>query len=255
MEVRAQRPLELDTWYHVRIVWDGVFDGGLRLYRLDASSGQMISQVVLDDLDPESKKNLQARIQGLQMPVALPDILSSDGQRIYMKSQVFDMEGKRQQLGPHSAGFPQQASVQGGPQAHIFCPTGFLDDTMWHRTYWVYGRSFAGGHGGYHQAGRFAPSGKILVTDETNVYGFGRKPQYYRWSTTIEHQLFAASKKAPKIEPPATARKEGAKQRRGGKKPGAKKPGFHVKHIWNGDVKLFACHGACRQYAVRSRPP
>ena len=45
--------------------------------------------------------------------------------------------------------------------------------------------------GGYYQAGKFAPSGRILVFDEENVYGYGRKPQYLRWTTTLEHQLFA----------------------------------------------------------------
>ena len=73
---------------------------------------------------------------------------------------------------------------------------GFLDDTWFHRSYWVYGRSFAGGHNGYYQAGKYTPSGRILVADDSNVYGFGRKPQYLKWTTTIEHQLFSASKKA-----------------------------------------------------------
>jgi hypothetical protein len=128
------------------------------------------------------------------MPVGLPDILSCDGNKIYMKSQAFDLEGNRLELGPHSGDPAGQGSVQGGETAHLFSPTGFLDDTWWHRTYWVYGRSFAGGHAGYHQAGKFAPSGRILVFDDSTVYGFGRKPQYYRWTTPLEYQLFAAPK-------------------------------------------------------------
>jgi hypothetical protein len=73
---------------------------------------------------------------------------------------------------------------------------GFLDDTWFHRSYWVYGRSFAGAHNGYFQAAKYTPAGRILVADENNVYGFGRKPQYLKWTTTIEHQLFSANKKA-----------------------------------------------------------
>ncbi|GAF84245.1 unnamed protein product [marine sediment metagenome] len=34
------------------------------------------------------------------MPVALPDVLSSDGQYVYMRSQRSDMEGMRQEIGP-----------------------------------------------------------------------------------------------------------------------------------------------------------
>ena len=75
---------------------------------------------------------------------------------------------------------------------------GYLDDTWFHRAYWVYGRSFAGGHAGYHQAGKYAPAGRILVSDGENVYGFGRNPEYLKWTTTIEHQLFRTSKNPPK---------------------------------------------------------
>jgi hypothetical protein len=35
------------------------------------------------------------------------------------------------------------------------------------------------------------------VFDDSRVYGFGRKPQYYRWTTPIEHHLFAADKTLP----------------------------------------------------------
>jgi hypothetical protein len=45
-------------------------------------------------------------------------------------------------------------SEQQGDDLHLFCPTGFLDDSLWHRTYWGYGRAWASGAGGYHQAGR-----------------------------------------------------------------------------------------------------
>ncbi|MGB2823493.1 MAG: PQQ-binding-like beta-propeller repeat protein, partial [Phycisphaerae bacterium] len=188
-------------------------DGGLRLHRLDAKTGRQISETVLDDLDPNTGKSLQERIQVLNMPVALPDILSSDGRHLYMKSQVFDMKGKRLDLGPHSGQPAEQGSVQGGETAHVFCPSGFLDDSWWHRTYWVYGRSFAGGHAGYYQAGKFTPSGRILTFDDANVYAFGREPQYYKWTAPLEHHLFAASREAPGVEklvPKAAARRGAA---------------------------------------------
>jgi hypothetical protein len=76
---------------------------------------------------------------------------------------------------------------------------GFLDDTWFHRSYWVYGKNFAGGHNGYYQAGKFTPSGRILCVDDKNVYSFARKPQYYKWTTPLEHHLFAAPKEAPQV--------------------------------------------------------
>ncbi|MFW6169562.1 MAG: LamG-like jellyroll fold domain-containing protein, partial [Planctomycetota bacterium] len=168
-------------------------DGGLRLCRLDARSGRLLSEKVLDDTDPESGKNIQTHVQRLTMPVALPDILASDGKRLYMRSQVFDMQGNRKNIAPHGAGeVGAHAAVQEGPQAHLFASNGFLDGTWFHRSYWLYGRSFEGGWNSYYLAGRQAPAGKILVLDDTHVYGFGRKMKYYRWTVPLEFQLFAS---------------------------------------------------------------
>ena len=167
-------------------------DGGLRFYKLDAKTGKVLVQTTVNETDPETGKNLAERHQILNMPVGLTDVLSCDDDFVYMRSQKFDHNGNRVGLGPHSGSPASQGSVQKGDGVHLFSPTGFLDGDWFHRSYWVYGRSFAGGHGGYYQAGKFAPSGRILVHDNDTVYGFGRKPQYLRWTTTIEHQLFSA---------------------------------------------------------------
>jgi outer membrane protein assembly factor BamB len=174
-------------------------DGGLRMMRLDLASGRKLSETIMDEKNPDTGNNMQEKLQILQMPVGLPDILSSDGEHVFMKSQKFDFEGNRLEIGPNSGDFAKQASKQRGPDAHIFAPMGFLDDTWFHRSYWVLGQSFAGGHGGYYQAGRFAPSGRILVNGNGYVYGYGRKPQYLRWTTVLEHQLFAADQNPPEI--------------------------------------------------------
>ncbi|MBL7223492.1 MAG: PQQ-binding-like beta-propeller repeat protein [Candidatus Brocadiae bacterium] len=175
-------------------------DGGIHFYRLDAKTGRVLSHQQYDAQDPTTGKELQARHQTLQMPVALPDVLSSDGERVYMRSQVLDREGKRLALGPHSGQPAGQGAVQRGAEAHLFAPYGFLDSEWFHRSYWVVGRSFSGGHAGYHQAGRFAPAGRILAADEKTVYGYARKPQYLRWTTTLEYHLFATSREAPEVK-------------------------------------------------------
>lgn len=89
--------------------------------------------------------------------------LKADDKFVYMRSQKFDLEGNRLEIGPISGDFVKQGSAQRGEGVHLFAPMGFLDDSWFHRSYWVMGRSFAGGHGGYYQAGRFAPSGDIMV--------------------------------------------------------------------------------------------
>ena len=188
-------------------------DGGLRFIRLDAATGRKLAEVVYDDKDPETGGDFQDRHKSLQMPVGLNDILSSDGKMMYLRSQKILPDGNRIEIGPISANFALQAGEQQGDGRHLFAPMGFLDDSWFHRSYWIYGKNFAGGHGGYFQAGKFTPEGRILVHDDKNVFGYSRLPQYYKWTTTMEHQLFSASKDAPDVDLKTVAGAEG-----GGKK-------------------------------------
>ena len=205
-------------------------DSGLRLWRLDAATGKVLSETVLDDRESTSGKTLQSYVSWLNMPTALPDILSSDDRFVYMRSQPFKFDGSRLPLLP----MPRKADADNGavvpeqrPEySHLFCPTGFTDDTGWHRSYWLYGSTFVSGWQGYFLAGKTAPAGRLLVFNDTTVYGFGRKPQYYRWSTPMEDQLFATDKAAP----PASelpAKQDGS-------------PTFRVKFHWTQDLPLLA---------------
>jgi len=153
-------------------------DGGMRLCRLDVETGKLLSEKVLNDRDPKTGGDLQKHIKGLNMPVALPDILASDGEHLYMRSQTMDLEGNRAALGGKT-----------GPN-HLFTAYGFTDDSWFHRTYWVFGDSFSGGIGGYGN-GKKNPAGRILVANKANVFGYGRKPSYYRWSSIVDYHLFA----------------------------------------------------------------
>jgi outer membrane protein assembly factor BamB len=176
-------------------------DGGLRFFKLDAASGSKLAEELYDDKDPETGRDLQERLQTLQMPVGLNDILSSDGKWTYLRTQKIGPDGKRVEIGPVSGNAVQQGASQRGEGAHLFAPMGFLDDSWFHRSYWVYGRSFAGGHNGYYQAGKYTPAGRILVFNNDKVFGYGREPQYYKWTTTMEHQLFSADRSAPDVAP------------------------------------------------------
>ena len=185
-------------------------DGGMRLCRLNVETGKLLSEKVLNDRDLEGG-DLQKHIKGLNMPVALPDILSSDGEHLFMRSQAMDLEGNRAALGGKT-----------GP-SHLFASYGFTDDSWFHRTYWVFGDAYSGGVGGYGNGKKY-PAGRILVTDGANVYGYGRKPSYYRWSSIVDYQLYATPRPGgggattPK-QPAAAARrgKKGSKGSSGGK--------------------------------------
>ncbi|MFN0077372.1 MAG: PQQ-binding-like beta-propeller repeat protein [Prosthecobacter sp.] len=172
-------------------------DDGLWFYRLDAKTGAMKVKTHYDDRDPDTGGDLNDRHKTLQMPVALNDILSSDGKWTFLRTQKIGTDGVRVEVGPISGEFDKQAGAHKGEGSHLFAPMGFLDDSNFHRSYWVYGKSFAGGHGGYFQAGKYAPAGRILVHDDKNVYSYGREAQYYKWTTTMEYTLFATPKAPP----------------------------------------------------------
>jgi outer membrane protein assembly factor BamB len=163
-------------------------DGGIRFLRLDPVTGRKLGEVVWDEKDPESGKNMQIHVRGLHMPVALSDVLSSDGTHIYMRSQKIDVEGKRLEIPVEGV------DNQPAEGSHLFCQIGFLDDSWFHRSFWTFGRRVNGGYGGWFQAGRVVPAGRILVFDDQQVYGYGRKPQYYVNASVLEHHLFAARK-------------------------------------------------------------
>jgi len=219
-------------------------DGGLRLLRLNPATGALIAERVLDDRDPATGKNLQVIMSGLNMAVAMPDLLVWDGKYVYMKSQRFTPDGVREQL--ETPTLP--ASAQRGDDAHLFCPTGLLDDTWWHRSYWVFGRVWKSGAGGYSQAGHFAPAGRPMVFDDARVYGYGREPQYYRWTTPMEYQLFATARQPRHIVPappkpgakgePGKKGKAAPKQKR--KKRKARRPLGRIALDWTQKVPILA---------------
>jgi len=220
-------------------------DGGLRLLRLEPETGRLIAETIMDDRDPDSGQNLQILIKTLNMPVALPDVLSSDDKYVYMRSQRFDLNGIRQEIEVPTL----DVSEQQGEGPHLFCPTGFLDDVWWHRSYWLYGRVFKSGAGGYHQAGRVVPAGRPMVFNDTTVYGYGRKPQYYRWTTPMEYQLFATAKQPEQVsltsqkatqEPRSTRQARQKKQATAKKKQKASKaPATRIVCDWTQDVPVL----------------
>ena len=177
-------------------------DGGIHLLRLDAVTGRKLSETILDETDPTTGEGLQAKTRTLNMPVALPDVLSCDGRYVYMRSQKFDLDGTRPAIPtPHDDPTRHPAN-QAGDDVHLFCPTGLLDGSWFHRGYWLYGKTFSSGCDYWFRAGRFVPAGRLLVFDDQTVYGYGRKPNLFVWTPVLEYHLFAADKfsKAERIE-------------------------------------------------------
>jgi len=184
---------------------------------------------VLDEKRPGTDDNLQTAIKGHNIPVALPDVLSSDGEHLFMRTQQFDLDGNRAEVAPLSSNQVVQAANQVGP-LHLFSPIGFLDGSWWHRAYWVYGSRFAMGAGGYSQTGKFAPAGRILAMNESGVYGYGREPRYFTWTTPLEYRLFGAERQLKQRQVPVGRARRG-KQRN-------TTPGTAPVVRWSGAVPL-----------------
>ncbi len=183
-------------------------DNGMTLYRLNPLTGKVLSSEKMDAADPTTGKSLQSYVSILDMPVASPDILSSEGDLVFMRSQPFNLEGKRQRV-EHIDVRQQQ-----GDDAHLFVPNGFLDDDWWHRSFWVYGRSVQGGPS-YWETGNATPSGKLMVLDEENLYIFGRQQEYWRWTAPTEYRLFSVERSMPRapVKPVQTKKNRAPKIR------------------------------------------
>jgi outer membrane protein assembly factor BamB len=126
-------------------------DGGMRLYKLDAATGRQLQVATLEV--PQEKRDA-----GVASGGQLPDVLSSDGQSVFLRSARFDT-----QLVQQKSNVP-----------HLWSSVGFLDDSWWHRTYWQIGTAMSSGWGGWPKAGQQVPAGRLLVTDGSRVFGFGR---------------------------------------------------------------------------------
>jgi hypothetical protein len=162
-------------------------DGGIVLARLDAVSGRELSRTVVDSRDPETGHQphpLARPAPGFSMSGALNDVLSAQQGSIFMRHLRFTPDGD-----------PQEQTLP-----HLHSPAGFLDDSWWHRTYWLVGTEMHGGWAGWPTMGTRVPSGRLLVLDAANVYGFGRD-RYHRDGSHVglggaRYRLFARSRAA-----------------------------------------------------------
>lgn len=193
-------------------------DGGMRLVRLDCGTGELLSETVMDDTDPRTGKNLQTIMARKAVPVGNSDILSYGPEHIYMGAQKFSLEGKRLDL-DLAAGKERD---QMGEGRHLFCPTGFLDEVWFHRTYWIYGKNAGEGHGEYPVPRNFTTTGRIMVFDKSRIYSFFAHNVGNNINPRTYYSLYSADKDDFSVTD--TVRKKGkAKQR---------KPARRIRYIW-----------------------
>jgi hypothetical protein len=166
----------------------------MRLALLDPVTGRKISETVLDENDPATGKNLQTLIQAKYMPIANDDILSSDGERVYMQEQNFDMQGKRIVVGPTLPAGRKNVQTGSPGKRHLFCQTGLLDDVWYHRSYLLYAQDCGEGWGAYAGARSSNPAGRVMVLDESRAYAFRANPLGNMLHPRTTYHLYAADK-------------------------------------------------------------
>jgi len=179
-------------------------DGGLQMYRVKPETGEVISHSTFDGKADDGRVLTGAEEKRL---VGLPDVLSASGDCVFMRAGVFRLEGDKitRKLLPggkvtrYSRGPRPAERIQGEALPHLFSSYGFLDDSWFHRSYWVYGELCSHRHG-YAGKGKRSPAGRILVCDDRNVYGFGRLKKYFNWTTPMEYRLFAEPKKGSVVK-------------------------------------------------------
>ena len=191
-------------------------DGGMVLYRLDLETGDVLAERPIFSRDPETGEQPDEPMM-FEMPGALPDVLASDGELVSMRHLAFD----RVTLEPRTAG------------KHVYSPAGFLNGDWWHRTYWIDGTHFYSGYIGWYFAGHEAPAGRLLAFTDTELYGYGYLPSYYRGSTGRKYNLFALDRAAQPEQPPADYRRANRDYpHRGGGK-------FRISYQWSQNVPLL----------------
>ena len=125
-------------------------DGGICLYAVRLETGEVHHRTAVSTTGRAGAGQIR---QG-----ALPDILSVQGETLWMRHVGVDRD-----LAPVK------------PRPHLFAPSGFLDDTWWHRTYWVYGTEIGGGYTHWPLVGNVSPAGRLLAFDDGKlIYGYGR---------------------------------------------------------------------------------
>ncbi|MCX7017211.1 MAG: PQQ-binding-like beta-propeller repeat protein [Candidatus Sumerlaeota bacterium] len=210
-------------------------DGGIYLYRLDPATGAEVSQTDIYNLDPNTGKQTGKEPMGkFNMEGVGTDILSGDGNSVFLKYMQFDADGKQVQEN----------------KPHLFSMTNLLGEEWFIRSYWLLGSEIGAGWSGWASAAQKAPYGRILSFDDTRVYGYGRKtvqsgPTGHRADA---YHLFSMNRNAPV---------EGAGAATDGKrsKGGAKKTPAASRYLWSNDDSLVVRAMTLARPGSASLPP
>ena len=199
-------------------------DGGMYLYKLDLATGNPLLAKHYYGRDPKTGERVSFYtpfdgevLPDRELPGLLPDVLSSDSRHLYMRSVPMD----------------RQFHIQDREYVpHLFGSMGFLEDSWWERTYWIYGSHFYSGARGHGYAKTLYPGGRILVFDDEFVYG------YREASLGANEQGIFRVEKSPEFVDVAAIASQA--QRRGTQSKRVKAAGSgrqqEIKYVWRNGI-------------------
>jgi len=129
-------------------------DGGMRLCRISAARGELVSERHLVGEVGKTKQSGEF----------LPDILSGADDGFYMRHAKFDYE----------------TLADRPTDSHLWSPTGFLDFSWFHRTYWLFG-DWYGRTWPLNEREMPVAAGRLLSIDHDAGLAFGFGRSRYGW--------------------------------------------------------------------------
>jgi len=133
-------------------------DGGIFLYGLDPKTGKTLHEGRLDGPHPDLTKDVG---RPFDMEGTMSDVLVSDGTFLYMQQVMLD-EKLTEREAPRITALGDRKVGR-----HVFTTAGFLDDSSWNRTFWMYSERWPG----YYVANQSPKAGQLLVVGDTTTYG------------------------------------------------------------------------------------
>ncbi len=143
----------------------GFLDGGIHLYGLEYDSGEVVYHTILEGPYPDiSQPSYAFHKEGFRS-----DLLTTDGTYLYMGRTTLDrsleiIETERVQMIGRVRGDDLEYRIM--PGMRLVATGGFLDNTLWHRTYWMHSHIWPG----FQFAQQAPKSGQLLVFDDQHTY-------------------------------------------------------------------------------------
>jgi hypothetical protein len=143
----------------------GFIDGGIYLYALNPVTGNIVHQARLEGPYPDIRKPSYA----FHKDGYRSDLLTTDGRYLYLgrtalRPNLKVMETERIHLIGNQRG--DELEYRKMPGMRLVATGGFLNETFWNRTWWMYSYVWPG----YHFAVQAPKSGQLLAFDDQHTY-------------------------------------------------------------------------------------